>query len=226
MAAFERAGVEVRVVTAGSLRAYFAAQAEAFRPDAILASTDDPAQLLLEAALRVRARARGLPGARHAGAALRPRLRLSERSQDRAHTRRRRGGGGEPSTWPITSASTRASTPCTCPSRCWSAGDWPELGRFDNEFVDHGEPVRGERHRHLSGAGGRLSRDGLRGRAHVGHQPARPRRAGAAAQRRAARRRWTISTRCWPARACCWCRRCGPRRARASWWKPCCAACR
>src|ERR1035437_6917643 len=52
IAAFERAGVEVRVVTAGSLRASFAAQVEAFQPDAILTSTDDPAQLLLEAALR------------------------------------------------------------------------------------------------------------------------------------------------------------------------------
>jgi surfactin synthase thioesterase subunit/glycosyltransferase involved in cell wall biosynthesis len=49
---FERAGVEVYVVTSGKLRAYFAGQVEAFRPDVILASTDDPAQVLLEAALR------------------------------------------------------------------------------------------------------------------------------------------------------------------------------
>ena len=48
---FERAGVEVHVVTKGNLRAYFAAQAEAFAPGVILVSTDDPAQLLLEAAL-------------------------------------------------------------------------------------------------------------------------------------------------------------------------------
>ena len=51
--AFERAGVEVRMVANANPRSYFAAEAEAFRPDAILASTDDPAQLLLEAALRV-----------------------------------------------------------------------------------------------------------------------------------------------------------------------------
>jgi surfactin synthase thioesterase subunit len=55
--AFGRAGVEVHVVTTGKLRAYFAAQGEEFRPDIILASTDDPAQALLEAALRT-------PGAR------------------------------------------------------------------------------------------------------------------------------------------------------------------
>ena len=55
---FERAGVEVHVVTNvtanGTLRAHFAAQAEEFAPDVILVSTDDPAQLLLEAALRNR----------------------------------------------------------------------------------------------------------------------------------------------------------------------------
>ena len=49
---FERAGVEIHVVTNANLRACFAAQLEAFRPDVVLASTDDPAQLLLETALR------------------------------------------------------------------------------------------------------------------------------------------------------------------------------
>lgn len=49
---FERAGVEVHVVTHGNLRAHFAAQAEEFAPDVILVSTDDPAQLLLPLALR------------------------------------------------------------------------------------------------------------------------------------------------------------------------------
>src|SRR5664280_180261 len=49
---FERAGVEAHVVTNGNLRAHFAAQAEAFAPDVILVSTDDPAQLLLDVALR------------------------------------------------------------------------------------------------------------------------------------------------------------------------------
>jgi glycosyltransferase involved in cell wall biosynthesis len=49
---FQRAGVDVHVSTARNPRAYLAAQAEAFAPDIVLASTDDPAQLLLEAALR------------------------------------------------------------------------------------------------------------------------------------------------------------------------------
>lgn len=45
--------VTVRVATAHpNLRAYFAEQIEAFAPDIILASTDDPAQLLLETALK------------------------------------------------------------------------------------------------------------------------------------------------------------------------------
>ena len=65
---FERAGVAVHVVTQRPTCApYFAEQIEEFHPDVILASTDDPAQLLLEAALRGGERPRGLPGARHAG---------------------------------------------------------------------------------------------------------------------------------------------------------------
>ncbi len=51
---FTRHGVDVHVVTNANLRAYFAAQAEEWQPEVILASTDDPAQLLLEAALRQR----------------------------------------------------------------------------------------------------------------------------------------------------------------------------
>jgi surfactin synthase thioesterase subunit/glycosyltransferase involved in cell wall biosynthesis len=54
--AFERNGVDVRVVTNALLRACFAAQVEGFRPDVILTSTDDPAQLLLETALRSESR--------------------------------------------------------------------------------------------------------------------------------------------------------------------------
>jgi len=50
---FERAGVDVHVVTNASLRARLAREVESFRPEVILTSTDDPAQLLLEAALRV-----------------------------------------------------------------------------------------------------------------------------------------------------------------------------
>ncbi len=54
---FPLAGVEVHVVTHHpNLRGYFAAQIAEFAPDVVLTSTDDPAQLLLEAALRAQAR--------------------------------------------------------------------------------------------------------------------------------------------------------------------------
>ena len=47
-------GVEVHAVTSHpNFRAYFAAQITQYRPAVIILSTDDPAQLLLEAALRV-----------------------------------------------------------------------------------------------------------------------------------------------------------------------------
>lgn len=55
VAAFTLNGVPIRVVTNhANLRAYFSLQIETFEPDIILASTDDPAQLLLEAALKAR----------------------------------------------------------------------------------------------------------------------------------------------------------------------------
>src|SRR6266852_6983646 len=51
---FNRAGVEVHTVTHHpSLRVYFSEQIARFHPDVVLASTDDPAQLLLEPALRM-----------------------------------------------------------------------------------------------------------------------------------------------------------------------------
>lgn len=54
---FRRAGVEAHVVThRPNLRAYFSSQVAAFQPDVILTSTDDPAQLLLEVAVRSPAR--------------------------------------------------------------------------------------------------------------------------------------------------------------------------
>lgn len=49
---FDRHGVAVRVVTNTSLRHFFTAEFEDFRPDVTIASTDDPAQILLETALR------------------------------------------------------------------------------------------------------------------------------------------------------------------------------
>jgi glycosyltransferase involved in cell wall biosynthesis len=50
---FQLNGVEIGVLTRDpNLRLYFAAQMRAFSPDIILASTDDPAHLMLEIALR------------------------------------------------------------------------------------------------------------------------------------------------------------------------------
>src|SRR3954453_19524809 len=48
---FRREGVDVRVVTNTNLRTYFIEQIAEFQPDTILCSTDDPAQVLLEASL-------------------------------------------------------------------------------------------------------------------------------------------------------------------------------
>ncbi|HEY1496862.1 MAG TPA: alpha/beta fold hydrolase [Candidatus Solibacter sp.] len=53
---FSRGGVEIHVAANANLRATFSAQIDQFAPDVILASTDDPAQLLLEVALRSSAR--------------------------------------------------------------------------------------------------------------------------------------------------------------------------
>jgi surfactin synthase thioesterase subunit/glycosyltransferase involved in cell wall biosynthesis len=54
---FHHEGVEVHVVTHHpNLRGYFSGQIAAFAPEVVLASTDDPAQMLLEGALRAGAR--------------------------------------------------------------------------------------------------------------------------------------------------------------------------
>src|SRR5689334_22871483 len=50
---FERCGVDVYVCTLGPPRTVFAGQAQTFQPEAILASTDDPQQVLLQQALEV-----------------------------------------------------------------------------------------------------------------------------------------------------------------------------
>ncbi|HUK16279.1 MAG TPA: thioesterase domain-containing protein [Bryobacteraceae bacterium] len=50
---FNRAGAEVHISTLWHPRACFHALAQTFRPDAVLVSTDDPAQILLEAALAI-----------------------------------------------------------------------------------------------------------------------------------------------------------------------------
>ena len=132
--AFHRAGVEVRVVTTGKLRAYFAAQAEEFRPDIILASTDDPAQALLEAALRV-------PGARTVYLA-RATMALpfgpdcafpSAVNTERIRSAARVVGVSEYVARYIREYGCMDAT--HVPISLLEPGDPPALGRFDNQFV-------------------------------------------------------------------------------------------
>jgi surfactin synthase thioesterase subunit/glycosyltransferase involved in cell wall biosynthesis len=136
---FERCGVDVRVAVNTNLRAYFAAEIEDFRPDAILASTDDPAQLLLEAALRqkqapivylVRATLAVPfgPDCAFPSQAKTERIRaanlvvgVSEYVAEYC----RRYGGMEATHVPIS---------------LMEPGPWPDLGRFDNEFVTMANP--------------------------------------------------------------------------------------
>jgi len=84
---FELRGVEVAVVTDAALRASFAAEVETFRPDVILTSTDDPAQMLLETALGGGGRGAWCTWCGLRWRSLRARLRLS-----RVRPRRRRSG--------------------------------------------------------------------------------------------------------------------------------------
>jgi surfactin synthase thioesterase subunit/glycosyltransferase involved in cell wall biosynthesis len=132
---FRHNGVEVHVVTSNpNLRAYFAGQIAAFAPSVILASTDDPAQLLLEAALRASdarvvylARATLAlpfgPDCAFPSAAKTESLRQADGvvgvSQYVADYIRRWSG--------IEAVS--------LPISLLDPGPWPVLGRFDNEFV-------------------------------------------------------------------------------------------
>jgi hypothetical protein len=109
---FTRNGVEAHVVTDGNLRAQFEAQAEAFAPGVILVSTDDPAQLLLAAALRG-ASARVVYLAR-ATLALPFGPDCARRKP--SGSARATPWWASASMWRTTFAGTPQSTPCTCPS--------------------------------------------------------------------------------------------------------------
>jgi surfactin synthase thioesterase subunit/glycosyltransferase involved in cell wall biosynthesis len=136
---FQRAGVEVHVVTNCNLRAHFAAQAEAFVPDVILVSTDDPAQLLLDVALghptaRVVYLARATlalpfgPDCAFPSQTRTERIRACDAvvgvSQYVADYIRKYGGIGA----------------VHVPISLMEPEDWPVLGRFDNEFVTFVNP--------------------------------------------------------------------------------------
>jgi surfactin synthase thioesterase subunit/glycosyltransferase involved in cell wall biosynthesis len=135
MLSFRRQGVEVRTVTTRpNLRACFAEQMAEFAPDAILTSTDDPAQLLLAAALasgaaRVIYLSRATlalpfgPDCAFPSEAKTAALRRVDAavgvSQYVADYMRRYG----------------AIDAVHVPISLMDSGPWPELGRFGNEFV-------------------------------------------------------------------------------------------
>jgi surfactin synthase thioesterase subunit/glycosyltransferase involved in cell wall biosynthesis len=136
---FTRAGVEVQVVTEGNLRAAFTTQLEAFAPDVVLTSTDDPPQLLLEAALayakaRVVYLARATiavpfgPDCAFPSAAKTERIRACDAvvgvSQYVADYMRKYGG----------------IDAVHVPISLMEPEDWPLLGRFDNRFVTFVNP--------------------------------------------------------------------------------------
>ncbi len=132
---FSLNGVEVRVLTRDAcLRAYFAAQVEAFEPEIILASTDDSAHLMLEIALRT-PRARvvylvratialpfgpdgSLPSAFHTEALQHADGVVAVSEYVAQYTRQ--WGGLQAIHLPIS---------------LLEPGDRPDLGRFDNRFV-------------------------------------------------------------------------------------------
>jgi surfactin synthase thioesterase subunit/glycosyltransferase involved in cell wall biosynthesis len=136
VARFERNGVDVRVVTNTSLRQHFTAQYEEFRPDVTLASTDDPAQMLLDVALRGRvvylARATLAlpfgPDCAFPSEAKTERLRRCNQvvgvSQYVADYCRRYG----------------ALDAVHVPISLMEPEEWPALGGFDNEFVTMANP--------------------------------------------------------------------------------------
>ena len=135
---FTRAGVTIHVVANGSLRATLSAQIDAFAPDVILASTDDPAQLLLEVALRSPARVVYLARATLAGPfgpdcafpseAKTARLRACDAvvgvSQYVADYIRKYAG----------------LDAVHAPISLMEPEEWPDLGGFENEFVTFVNP--------------------------------------------------------------------------------------
>jgi surfactin synthase thioesterase subunit/glycosyltransferase involved in cell wall biosynthesis len=126
-------GVHVRVAADTQLRSAFIAEAAAFRPDVILCSTDDPAQLLLEPALASGARVAYLvratlplpfgPDCAFPNEAQTARIRQADAvvgvSQYVANYVRRYAG----------------IDAVHVPISLMPLEPWPDLGRFDNKFV-------------------------------------------------------------------------------------------
>lgn len=136
VARFERNGVDVRVVTNTGLRQYFTAQLDEFRPDLTLASTDDPAQMLLDLALRGRV-------VYLARATLAVPFGPDCAFPSEAKTERLRRCGK------VVGVSRYVADYCRryagldavhVPISLLEPEDWPDLGRFDNEFVVMANP--------------------------------------------------------------------------------------
>jgi surfactin synthase thioesterase subunit/glycosyltransferase involved in cell wall biosynthesis len=131
---FERAGVEVHTVADANLRAHFASQVEAFAPEIILVSTDDPAQMLLEVALRA-------PGARVvylARATLALPFGPDCAFPGELKTARIRAADGVVGVSRYVADYIRKHAGIDAvhvPISLMEPGDWPALGRFDNQFV-------------------------------------------------------------------------------------------
>ena len=131
---FERAGVEVHTVADANLRAHFASQVEAFAPEIILVSTDDPAQMLLEAALRA-------PSARVvylARATLALPFGPDCAFPGELKTGRIRAADGVVGVSRYVADYIRQHAGIDAvhvPISLMEPGDWPALGRFDNQFV-------------------------------------------------------------------------------------------
>jgi surfactin synthase thioesterase subunit/glycosyltransferase involved in cell wall biosynthesis len=131
---FERAGVEVHTATDANLRAHFAGQVEAFDPEIILASTDDPAQMLLETALRA-PRARVVYLAR---ATLALPFGPDCAFPGELKTERIRAADGVVGVSRYVADYIRKHAGIDAvhvPISLMEPEDWPEIGRFDNQFV-------------------------------------------------------------------------------------------
>ncbi len=131
---FEHAGVEVHVATNTNLQAHFAGQVEAFDPEIILVSTDDPAQVLLEAALRA-PRARVVYLAR---ATLALPFGPDCAFPGELKTQRIRAADGVVGVSRYVADYIRKHAGIDAvhvPISLMEPVDWPEIGRFDNQFV-------------------------------------------------------------------------------------------
>lgn len=134
-------GVEVHVATHNAgLRAFFSSVVDTFRPDVILCSTDDPAQLLLTVALQSSAKVVYFSRATLA-------LPFGPDSafpgEEKTNTLRRVNGMVGVSEYVARYIREWSGIPAVAlPISLLGPGPFPELGRFENEFVTMVNPCR------------------------------------------------------------------------------------